>query len=574
MSLNCFVTGALAIFPYFSTHIIMLRSKEDINQCVERFGVLDSIYRRHNIRGDKMMYVDDSYGEFIPFFHVKSHEQIHYCNTLRQNIFKEGLLKSKKLRSKVHEFELGDENVPRIKCGLLFINCTSDRLVSGMIDNVELGGMLITTFECKSDNLMRGFTKASCMDGLHVYKRVDCPFHVKSGNLFDKHVVMKNKFEYKCTSDVDVSLNIFRVNENRIRVSGLMMDDSSSCQVEVDIYSIDSSNNVRLLFELNRPILCETEYEMPFEIGAKHDVVEQFIPRVICQTLNENITSSMHFKTILNIQMLNPQYSYEFYNGRDRRKFISEYYNKDVLDTYDGLVSGAFKADLFRYCWLYKSGGIYVDCKMIQRVPFSEIIDGEDTLYLCEDRIPNAYQNCLIGAQGRQGDMLRSIGECVRRYKLKINHRVSFGSLYHTGPYLFYHCMKEHATKAAFRGPFRDLTYSRTGIYCKNTGLLLFNVWFKDYYQNYTKIHGKKIWSQDWAEGNIYYSDKFNLENCEQYSIRVHPSESVSNLQDLKFVYKDGGFIYNNLKNNLRCQLFDEYQHIDQTVMVEKNELS
>ena len=132
--------------------------------------------------------------------------------------------------------------------------------------------------------------------------------------------------------------------------------------------------------------------------------------------------------------------------------------------------------------------------------------------------------------------------------------------------------MKEHATKAAFRGPFRDLTYTRTGIYCKKTGILLFNVWYKDYYQNYRKIHGKNIWSQDWAEGNIYYSKRFNIENCEQYSIRIHPSEltTLSNLEEVKFVYKDGGYIYNNIKDNLRCQLIDEYQHLDQPILVEK----
>lgn len=549
----------------------MLRTKQDLNKFVSSFNALDSIYHRYNVCSDKVMYVDNSYGEFIPFFNVKPHKEILYCNILHGNIFREGLLKSEILHSKVHEFDLEDNKLTDIRCSILFTNCSNDRLLDKMMDHVELYGTLITTFECNLENL-KGFTKVSNTDELYVYKRVDRPCYVKSGNPFEKRIVIKNQFKYKCTTDVDVSLNIFRIDASKIRVCGLIMDSSSSCAVEVEIQSMDCSKNVKFLFQLNKPMLCEAEYEIPFEIHeiqAKDDV-KQKIPRCICQTLNENITSSLHFKTVLNIQMLNPQYTYEFYNNRDRRQFISECYNDEVLNTYDGLVSGAFKADLFRYCWLYKKGGIYVDCKMIQRVPFSKIIDPEDEFYLCEDRIPNAYQNCFIGAKGKQEDMLKSIVECVRRFKEKIHHRVSFGSLYHTGPYLFYHCMKNHSTKAAFRGPFRDLNYVRTGIFCKKTGELLFNVWFKDYYKNYTKIHGKKIWSQDWAEGNIYYSDKFSIENCDQYSIRVHPSESISNLEDLRFVYKDGGYVYNNLKNNLRCQLFDEYQHIDQPIIVEK----
>jgi mannosyltransferase OCH1-like enzyme len=34
-----------------------------------------------------------------------------------------------------------------------------------------------------------------------------------------------------------------------------------------------------------------------------------------------------------------------------------------VLDAYDKLLPGAFKADLWRYCVLYKTGGIYLDIK-------------------------------------------------------------------------------------------------------------------------------------------------------------------------------------------------------------------
>ena len=549
----------------------MLKTKEDINQFVDVFKTMDSIYHRYKVRAGKVMYIDSSHGELIPFFNLKS-EQILYCNTSRGDVLKNGLLKSKVLNEKVNEFDFEDEQFSSVKCGLVYINC-NERVVKKFADYVELNGILISTFDIdlNNDSVFKHFSHISTINGLHVYKRNDCPFYVKSGNLFDKHIPIGNEFKYKCTSDVDVSLNIFKMGENRIRVCGLIMDSNSSCQVEVEVYSADSSEVSKFILSLDKPMLCQAEYEVPFGVHAKMDTFQE-IPKVICQTLNENITSSMHFKTILNVQMLNPQYSYEFYNSRDRRQFISQFYNSDVLDAYDGLVSGAFKADLFRYCWLYNNGGLYVDCKMIQRVSFSDIIDPEDVFYLCEDRIPNAYQNCLIGAKSKQEDILQSIFECVKRFKAKIHHKVSFGSLYHTGPYLFYSCMNKHATKAAFRGPFRDLTYTRTGIYCKKTGLLLFNVWFKDYYQNYRKIHGKKIWSQDWAEGNIYYSKRFNIQNCEQYSIRIHPSElsTLSNLEEVKFVYKDGGYIYNNMKDNLRCQLIDEYQHIDQPILVEK----
>lgn len=555
----------------------MLRSKEDIQKFADDFKTLDSIYHRHDVRSDTMLYVDNSYGELIPFFNVKS-RKIMYTNVSNRDVLKEGLLKSKILNSKVREIDLNDEEQLQLRYGIVFVNC-SERLVKTCADRVQLNGILITTskFDMNDESSITRFSKLCAMDGFHVYRRVDCAFRVKSGNLFESFIPMENKIKYKCTSDVDISLRAFRLDRNKIRLCGLVLDNTHvSCEVEVEVYSLDASQVCKFTHELSEPMITQRDYEVPFEVCAKGtDHAQdhaQKIPKVICQTLNENMTSSMHFKTILNIQMLNPEYSYEFYNNQERRRFIAEFYNSEVLDTYDGLVSGAFKADLFRYCWLYKQGGVYVDCKMIQRVPFSAIIDPGDVFFLCEDRIPNAYQNCLIGAQGQQKDILRCVIECVKRFKAKIHHKVSFGSLYHTGPYLFHSCMKHHATKAAFRGPFRDLTYSRTGIYCQKTGELLFNVWFKDYYQNYRKIHGRKIWSQDWAEGNIYYSDKFDIENTDQYSIRIHPSElkSISNVEDIRFVYEEGGYVFNNLRDDLRCQLFDENEHIDQTIIVGK----
>ena len=47
----------------------------------------------------------------------------------------------------------------------------------------------------------------------------------------------------------------------------------------------------------------------------------------------------------------------------DCREFIKNEYPPDVLMAYDRLIPTAFKADLWRYCVLYKYGGVYLDVK-------------------------------------------------------------------------------------------------------------------------------------------------------------------------------------------------------------------
>ena len=46
------------------------------------------------------------------------------------------------------------------------------------------------------------------------------------------------------------------------------------------------------------------------------------------------------------------------------REFIEREYPPDVLMAYDRLIPTAFKADVWRYCVLYKYGGVYLDAKL------------------------------------------------------------------------------------------------------------------------------------------------------------------------------------------------------------------
>ena len=54
---------------------------------------------------------------------------------------------------------------------------------------------------------------------------------------------------------------------------------------------------------------------------------------------------------------------YYLYNDADCRAFIQSAFPPDVVAAYDRLIPTAFKADLWRYCVLYKYGGVYLDIK-------------------------------------------------------------------------------------------------------------------------------------------------------------------------------------------------------------------
>ncbi len=61
--------------------------------------------------------------------------------------------------------------------------------------------------------------------------------------------------------------------------------------------------------------------------------------------------------------------AYYLYNDADCRAFIRSAFPPAVVAAYDRLIPTAFKADLWRYCVLYKFGGVYLDVKYRWGVP-------------------------------------------------------------------------------------------------------------------------------------------------------------------------------------------------------------
>ena len=71
---------------------------------------------------------------------------------------------------------------------------------------------------------------------------------------------------------------------------------------------------------------------------------------------------------------LNPEYSYVFYNNDDCIQFIKDNFDESVMIAYNHLRPNAYKADLFRYCYMYIHGGCYFDNKYIPRKSLKKIM--------------------------------------------------------------------------------------------------------------------------------------------------------------------------------------------------------
>ena len=111
-----------------------------------------------------------------------------------------------------------------------------------------------------------------------------------------------------------------------------------------------------------------------------------------------NIYQVWHNKTELtksvkeSIELLktqNPEFTHYLFDEKECRDFLKNNFSKEILNTYDAIVPHALKADLWRYCFLYKNGGIYLDSKYYGMSGFKFILLTEELSF-----IPDNVLNC------------------------------------------------------------------------------------------------------------------------------------------------------------------------------------
>lgn len=157
----------------------------------------------------------------------------------------------------------------------------------------------------------------------------------------------------------------------------------------------------------------------------------QKIPLKIFQTNEPQVLDGMK-NSILGWIEKNPEYDYHYFTTEKCRDFISKNFDRSVLRAYDDLIPGAYKADLFRYCVLYKNGGVYLDSCFVCKVPLKEIIKPEFKFVSAVDRgVKNGLYNAFIACTPNNPVIKRAIDLAVSRIETR-----DYGErdLYTTGP--------------------------------------------------------------------------------------------------------------------------------------------
>ena len=191
------------------------------------------------------------------------------------------------------------------------------------------------------------------------------------------------------------------------------------------------------------------------------------------------------------IKKLNPEFNYYLYDDEMCRQFIINHFHKDVINAYDSLIPGAYKADLWRYCILYIYGGIYMDIKFkpVNGFKFNNLINKEYFVLERPDSLIrksswNLYNGFMITKKNNP-ILLKSIEIIVNNVK---NKYYGDNCLHPTGPSLL---------GEIYFNSFNKLQFD-----------LVFNIKYKLKYTNKITVS---------TTMNIIYKNKIILQNYNTY---------------------------------------------------------
>jgi mannosyltransferase OCH1-like enzyme len=208
-------------------------------------------------------------------------------------------------------------------------------------------------------------------------------------------------------------------------------------------------------------------YTMPFHIERTSSEAPRAIsgvPLTIYQSWQSNQIPTKMRETIYSLLEMNPEFDYYLYSDDACRKFIKDNFNEDVVDAFDTLKPGAYKSDLWRYCILYKMGGVYLDIKFRSLEPLLPIIEKNSEIFVRDIPINLSFDfdsyvyNAFMVSPPNNPIFKDSIEDIVRSCKLKL---YKFGKLDLTGPGCLMKFVKKYkGTNYINKLPFHNSTTS------------------------------------------------------------------------------------------------------------------
>ena len=161
------------------------------------------------------------------------------------------------------------------------------------------------------------------------------------------------------------------------------------------------------------------------------------IPNIIVQSFSSRRVTDQIKENIENWISKNPDYLYSYFDELDIVDFIKDHYSERYLNAFYKINPGAGRADFFRYLYLYKKGGFWIDVTAVCLKPFNQIVDKEVDILLVHDKEVDNIYNAVMGFPKNHPVMKECVERCLDNIEKETFKNKGKYCIYHTtGPEL------------------------------------------------------------------------------------------------------------------------------------------
>lgn len=214
------------------------------------------------------------------------------------------------------------------------------------------------------------------------------------------------------------------------------------------------------------------------------------VPLNIFQCYNKKLLNDDINNNIKTIKDYNPEFNYFLFDEiTDCNKFIFDNYPHYVYNAYNQLIPIEYKNDLWKYCILYKYGGIYIDTKFYCNYKLINFID--NNFFASEI---DYYNNKLLIYSGfiitkpNNPIFLRAINTII--YNIKNN---------------YYGISEKYPTSSGLLGSIFSINRLKSNLIYDGSNILYKN---QIIMRSYNKIQKKEYYKLLWLSKNIYKCQK------------------------------------------------------------------
>ena len=224
------------------------------------------------------------------------------------------------------------------------------------------------------------------------------------------------------------------------------------------------------------------------------------IPLNVFQTWKSTNLPKKMKENIILLRMYNPEFTFFLFDDNMCEYFLKQHFSPIVLESYQKLIPGAYKADLWRYCILYIHGGIYMDIKL-ETINNFKLINFVNKEHYPKDLIISGsgiWQGLLVCKAKN-----KYLKKCIDQICINVsNNFIGRNPLEITGPLLMKKILKEENLDLLLNSEIELIKENKeVFLQFKNKKIFKF---YKNYY-NEMKEMGLNHYSILWQKKQIYF---------------------------------------------------------------------